>query len=66
MTASVRHHSSGVDSAKGSSTETGIVIRYRRPEAPWSVVMMTVPNEVEAEIQTTRLKKLGYSLVDVT
>lgn len=43
-------------------------IRYRRPDAPWSVVNMTIPNNAEAAVllQQTRLETLGYSIIDVT
>jgi hypothetical protein len=69
MTVSDRHHSTGLrgDSAKGSSIMSSFTIRYRRPEVPWSVVKMTVPNGEEAtEIQRARLEALGYSVIDVT
>ena len=48
--------------AKGQS----LTIRYHRPEAPWSMVKMTVPNDEEAQIQTARLQALGYRVMDVT
>jgi|KBSMisStandDraft_5_1062788.scaffolds.fasta_scaffold1143100_1 hypothetical protein len=43
-------------------------IRYRRPDAPWSVVNMTIPDNGEAAVllQQTRLETLGYSIIDVT
>ncbi len=42
-------------------------IRYRRPDAPWSVVVMVVPSGVdEAITQMNRLRTLGYSIVDVS
>ncbi len=41
-------------------------IRYRRPDAPWSLAQMTTPNAVEAAIQVGRLKALGYHVADVT
>ena len=42
-------------------------IRYRRPDAPWSVVNMTIPDDAEALLfQQTRLETLGYSIIDVT
>jgi len=40
-------------------------IRYRRPEAPWSVVKMVVPHADAATAQIDRLKALGYSIIDV-
>ena len=69
MTASDRHHSTGQreDNAKDSSIVTSFTIRYRRPETPWSLVKMTVPNGEEAtEIQKARLEALGYAVIDVT
>jgi hypothetical protein len=46
---------------------TNFTIRYRRPEAPWSLVKMTVPDGDEAtQIQKSRLEALGYSVIDVT
>ena len=42
-------------------------IRYRRPDAPWSVVVMVVPSGVDnATAQMSRLRTLGYSIVDVS
>lgn len=42
-------------------------IRYRRPEVPWSVVNMTIPDDAEAVLlQQVRLEALGYSIIDVT
>ena len=42
-------------------------IRYRRPDAPWSVVVMVVPSGADdAMAQMQRLKTLGYSIVDVS
>jgi len=40
-------------------------IRYRRPQAPWSVVKMVVPGAGAATAQIDRLKALGYSIIDV-
>ncbi len=40
-------------------------IRYRRPEAPWSVVKMVVPGTDAVKSQIDRLKALGYSIIDV-
>ncbi len=40
-------------------------IRYRRPQAPWSVVKMAVPGAEAALAQVKRLKALGYSIIDV-
>jgi hypothetical protein len=46
---------------------SSFTIRYRRPETPWSVGKMTVPDGEEAtEIQKARLEALGYSVIDVT
>ena len=45
---------------------TTYTIRYRRPDAPWSVVTMIVPSGAEdTMIQKQRLKRLGYSIVDI-
>jgi hypothetical protein len=53
--------------AKDSLPDSAHIIRYRRPEAPWSVVHMTVPNGADAtKVQTMRLEALGYSIIDVT
>ncbi|MEI9996004.1 MAG: hypothetical protein WDM91_15520 [Rhizomicrobium sp.] len=42
-------------------------IRYRRPEAPWSVVVMVVPNGADMALaQVQRLRALGYAVFDVT
>ena len=42
-------------------------IRYRRPDAPWSVVVMVVPSGADnATTQMNRLKALGYSIVDIS
>jgi hypothetical protein len=55
------------DTAKGSPDANLFVIRYRRPEAPWSLIEMTVPNgEEAAQMQRMRLVALGYSVVDVS
>ena len=41
-------------------------IRYRRPDAPWSVVTMIVPGGADDAIaQIQRLKTLCYVIVDV-
>lgn len=40
-------------------------IRYRRPETPWSLSGMTVPNGGEAALQVKRLIALGYSVVEI-
>lgn len=41
-------------------------IRYRRPEAPSSIVVMNVPNSVEAASQVDRMRALGYTIHDLT
>ena len=42
-----------------------ITIRYRRPDAPWSVGRMVVPGGSEAAaVHIERLKALGYAIVD--
>ena len=54
------------DSPKGSSSATAFTIRYRRPEAPWSLAKMTVPNGEEAALaQKARLEALGYWVIDI-
>jgi hypothetical protein len=46
---------------------SSFTIRYRRPEAPWSVVVMVVPGEAEAALmQVQRLRALGYTVFDVS
>ena len=45
---------------------TTYTIRYRRPEAPSSIVVMSVPNDVEAQSQMDRLRALGYTIHDLT
>jgi hypothetical protein len=41
-------------------------IRYRRPEAPWSVVVMVIPGGNDATLaQIQRLRALGYAVIDV-
>lgn len=40
-------------------------IRYRRPEAPWSLSLMTTPDAKEAAVQIGRLTALGYRVEDV-
>jgi hypothetical protein len=45
---------------------TTYTIRYRRPEAPSSIVVMGVPNSVEAAAQVDRLRALGYTIHDLT
>jgi hypothetical protein len=56
--------------APGSAKEptaTSYTMRYRRPEAPWSVGRMVVPDGAEAAaLQKARLEALGYSVIDVT
>jgi hypothetical protein len=52
--------------AERAAIAKSLTIRYRRPEAPWSMVKMTVPSGEEAQIQTARLEALGYSVMDVT
>ena len=44
---------------------TAHTIRYRRPEAPSSIVVMGVPNSVEAQIQVDRMRALGYTIHDL-
>ncbi len=41
-------------------------IRYRRPEAPWSLTQMTTQTAEDAATQIQRLIALGYSVTDVT
>jgi hypothetical protein len=43
----------------------GTIIRYRRPEAPWSVATMVISGDEElVKVQIDRLLALGYSIVD--
>lgn len=41
-------------------------IRYRRPDAPWSLLQMTAPDAKGAAAQVDRLLALGYQVADVT
>jgi hypothetical protein len=49
----------------GREITENFTIRYRRPQAPWSVVKMVVPGAAQATAQIDRLKALGYSIIDV-
>ncbi len=52
---------------QGSRITRSYTIRYRRPEEPWSLIVMIVPSGAdEASLQLSRLRKLGYSVMDVS
>jgi len=51
--------------AAGLPITESFTIRYRRPEAPWSVVRTVVPGAEATKTQVDRLKALGYSIIDV-
>ncbi len=46
-------------------TECMFIVRYRRPQAPWSAVSMVVPGADATMMQVKRLKALGYTIIDV-
>ena len=54
-------------SAEGAMIVTNFTIRFRRPEAPGSLIRMTVPSGEDAtRAQKVRLEALGYSVEEVT